>query len=93
MHLSNVEQEEIKQEIMHKQAQMFRRSRQKMTVYDFESVRIIGKGAFGEVRLVRRIATGEILALKKIDKNEMIYKNQLRHVKAERDVLVSANNP
>jgi len=52
-----------------------REKRRKITVFDFEPVAIIGKGAFGEVRVVRHKRTGEILAMKKMNKNEMVYKN------------------
>ena len=53
---------------------------------------IIGKGAFGEVRVCRHKTTGEIFAIKKMKKEEMHKKNQVLHVRAERDVLSEANN-
>jgi serine/threonine kinase 38 len=62
-------------------------------VFDFEPVAIIGKGAFGEVRLVRHKQTGELLAMKKMNKSEMVYKNQVQHVRAEKDILSQAKNP
>ena len=93
MNLSALEQEQIKQEILHREAEYLRKKRQKITVFDFESIKIIGKGAFGEVRVVRHKQTGEIMAMKKLNKTEMIYKNQIQHVKAEREVLTSTNNP
>ena len=70
-----------------------RENRRRTTVYDFEPVAIIGKGAFGEVRVVRHKTTGEILAMKKMNKNEMVYKNQVQHVSAEKEVLALAKNP
>mmetsp|Transcript_10850 Transcript_10850/g.10883 ORF Transcript_10850/g.10883 Transcript_10850/m.10883 type:complete len:249 (+) Transcript_10850:197-943(+) len=93
MKLTHAEQQNIKQEILHREAENLRRSRQRINIYDFEPIKLIGKGAFGQVRLVRRKTTGEILAMKKLDKTEMIFKNQMRHVKAERDVLANADNP
>ena len=60
---------------------------------DFEPLSIIGRGAFGEVRICRVKATGEVVAMKKMKKSEMVYKNQVAHVKAEREVLVKAKNP
>lgn len=53
---------------------------------------IIGRGAFGEVRICRFKETGEVVAMKKMKKSEMLYKNQVSHVKAERDVLIKAKN-
>ena len=37
--------------------------------------------------------TREVVAIKKMKKNEMIYKNQVAHVRAERDILALAKNP
>lgn len=34
-----------------------------------------------------------MVAIKKMKKNEMIYKNQVAHVRAERDILTLAKNP
>ena len=93
MNLSSAEQEQIRKEILHRESEHNRRKRQKITVFDFESIKVIGKGAVGEVRVVRNKNTGEILAMKKLNKTEMIYKNQVQHVKAEREVLTSTNNP
>jgi serine/threonine kinase 38 len=56
-------------------------------------VAIIGRGAFGEVRICKRKETGEIVAIKKMKKEEMIFKNQIGHVRAERNVLASADIP
>jgi len=41
-------------------------------VHDYESLKIIGRGAFGEVRVCRNKKTEEIVAIKKMKKNEMI---------------------
>lgn len=67
--------------------------RKKIGVKDFEPLNIIGRGAFGEVRICKFKETGEVVAMKKMKKSEMLYKNQVSHVKAERDVLVKAKNP
>lgn len=63
-----------------------------MTIKDFESIALIGRGAFGEVRVCKYKETGEIFALKKIKKSEMKLKNQILHVRAEKDVLAEAND-
>jgi len=65
----------IKQEIIHQEAEQMRSTRKRITIFDFEPIAIIGKGAFGEVRVVRYKPTGEVLAMKKMNKREMIYKN------------------
>ena len=66
-------------------------SRVKISVRDYEPLKIIGRGAFGEVRVCRDKKTGEIVAIKKMKKNEMVFKNQVAHVRAERDILAVAN--
>lgn len=56
-------------------------------------MKVIGKGAFGEVRLVQKKDTGKIYAMKTLLKSEMYKKDQLAHVKAERDVLAGSDSP
>ena len=82
----------IKQEILHKEGENLRKKRQKISIFDFAPIKIIGKGAFGEVRLCKYIPTGDIIAIKKMKKEEMHKKNQVLHVRAERDVLSEAKN-
>lgn len=60
---------------------------------DFEALAVVGKGAFGEVRLVRLKDTGEVFAMKSLIKDAMIKKNQVGHVRSERNALVSSDNP
>lgn len=62
-------------------------------MHDFIPKKIIGRGAFGEVRVCRDRKTNEVVAIKKMKKQEMIFKNQVAHVRAERDILALAKNP
>jgi len=89
---STLEQEEI---------QLQKESRKRVTTADFESLVVIGRGAFGEVRLVRsrpnssmvETSTGNrIFAMKSMKKELMVMKNQVGHLKAERDVLATADD-
>ena len=59
---------------------------------DYQPLAIIGRGAFGEVRVCRHKKTKEVVAIKKLKKFEMINKNQVKHVRAERDILTVADN-
>ncbi|GAA6007480.1 uncharacterized protein JCM10292_002419, partial [Rhodotorula paludigena] len=45
------------------------------------------------VRLVQKVDTGKIYAMKSLKKAEMFKKDQLAHVRAERDVLAESNSP
>jgi len=69
----------------------YRIRRNRLTQRAFESVAIIGRGAFGEVRLVRMRGTKDLFAMKKLQKSEMIKKDQIKHVRAERDALADNN--
>lgn len=77
-----------------KESNFLRFLRTKETPANFQTIKIIGKGAFGEVRLVQRKTDGKIYALKSLIKSEMFKKDQLAHVRAERDILAdSKDNP
>ena len=91
----NIPEEEaskIKEEILHKEGENLRKKRQKISIFDFVPIKIIGKGAFGEVRVCKYIPTGDVVAIKKMKKDEMHKKNQVLHVRAEREVLSQAKN-
>jgi hypothetical protein len=45
---------------------------------DFETIKIIGRGAFGTVDLVRRKATGQVYAMKTLSKFEMVKKKKTK---------------
>jgi len=70
-----------------------REKKGKVTVENFKTVKIIGRGAFGEVRVVKKKDDNEVYAMKTMLKKEMIDKNQVAHIKAERDILSAADNP
>ncbi|KAF4169612.1 hypothetical protein CNMCM6936_007595 [Aspergillus lentulus] len=77
-----------------KESTFLRFLRTKETPANFQTIKIIGKGAFGEVKLVQRKTDGKIYALKSLIKTEMFKKDQLAHVRAERDILAdSKDNP
>ncbi|KAI8063888.1 Serine/threonine-protein kinase orb6 [Gongronella butleri] len=76
-----------------KESQFLRLRRTRLGLDDFVTVKVIGKGAFGEVRLVQAGDTGKIYAMKTLRKSEMLKKDQLAHVKAERDVLAESDSP
>jgi len=65
----------------------------KVTIEDFKTIKIIGRGAFGEVRVVRKKDDREVFALKTMRKKDMIDKNQVAHIRAERNLLSAAESP
>lgn len=88
--------EKIKQQqlLAQKEARFLRFLRTRESPSNFSTIKVIGKGAFGEVKLVQRKTDGKIYALKSLIKSEMFKKDQLAHVRAERDILAdSKDNP
>ncbi|BGP33596.1 Serine/threonine-protein kinase [Rhodotorula toruloides] len=75
------------------ESSFLRLRRTRLGLDDFRTVKVIGKGAFGEVRLVQKVDTGKIYAMKSLKKAEMFKKDQLAHVRAERDLLAESNSP
>ncbi|KAJ1506629.1 hypothetical protein HMI56_000510 [Coelomomyces lativittatus] len=64
------------------------------TIRDYILVKPISKGAFGSVYLAKKKTTGEYFAIKRLKKADMIAKNQVTNVKAERMILMSQlDNP
>jgi len=72
---------------------ILRLRRTKIKLADFRTVKVIGKGAFGEVRLVQKLDTGKVYAMKSLHKAEMLKRDQDAHVRAERNVLAENNSP
>ena len=60
---------------------------------DYEIVKLISNGAYGAVYLVRHRETRQRFALKKINKQNLILRNQMDQVFAERDIMSFTDNP
>lgn len=60
---------------------------------DFEELKLISNGAYGAVFLVKHKQTKQRFAMKKICKHNLILRNQVEQVFAERDILSFADNP
>ena len=65
----------------------------KVSYNDFQPLKLLGRGSFGEVLLVRLKATGKIYAMKILDKKILKLKKQQSHTKTERDLMVKINSP
>ncbi|OTA57622.1 putative serine/threonine kinase [Hypoxylon sp. EC38] len=76
-----------------KEARYLRFLRTKDKPENYTTIKIIGKGAFGEVKLVQKKADGQVYAMKSLIKTEMFKKDQLAHVRAERDILAESDSP
>ena len=66
----------------------------KLTLADFELLKVIGRGTYGKVMQVRRKDNGEIFAMKVLKKESIFARNDpkdLQHTIAERNVLALVN--
>ncbi|CAN4080825.1 unnamed protein product [Withania somnifera] len=68
-------------------------SKDRTSIEDFEIIKPISRGAFGRVFLARKRATGDLFAIKVLKKADMIRKNSVESILAERDILISVRNP
>ncbi|KAF9211464.1 hypothetical protein BGZ59_008007 [Podila verticillata] len=59
------------------------------SIKDFDFIKPISKGAFGSVFLAKKRATGDYFAIKVLKKSDMVAKNQVTNVKAERMILMN----
>ena len=90
--ISDEEKNKILEEL-HQESEELRKSRQKQTIRDYESLTVIGRGAFGEVHVCRVIKTGDIVAIKKIKKELLAKKNQIIHVRNEQLFMSKVKSP
>lgn len=58
------------------------------SIKDFEIIKPISKGAFGSVYLSKKKSTGDYFAIKVLKKADMVAKNQITNVKAERAIMM-----
>ena len=90
--ISDEEKNKILEEL-HQESEELRKTRQKQTIRDYESLTVIGRGAFGEVHVCRVIKTGDIVAIKKIKKELLAKKNQIIHVRNEQLFMSKVKSP
>jgi serine/threonine-protein kinase LATS1/2 len=84
---------EMRKLLNQKESNYIRLKRAKMDKSMFVKIKPIGVGAFGEVSLVKKIDTpNHLYAMKTLRKADVLKKNQVAHVKAERDILAEADN-
>ena len=65
----------------------------KVTYNDFEPLKLLGRGSFGDVFLVRLKANKKVYAMKILSKSMLKLKRQEFHTKTERNLMVQINCP
>lgn len=69
------------------------KGRSKVTMNDFDYLKLLGKGTFGKVILVREKATGRYYAMKILRKDVIIAKDEVAHTVTESRVLQNTRHP
>ncbi|XP_078401573.1 serine/threonine-protein kinase LATS2 isoform X1 [Cetorhinus maximus] len=90
--LSEAEQEQMRKMLNQKESNYNRLKRAKMDKSLFVKIKTLGVGAFGEVCLAQKVDTNALYAMKTLRKKDVLSRNQVAHVKAERDILAEADN-
>lgn len=90
--LSPEAQEQMRMMLCQKESNYIRLKRAKMEKSMFKRIKTLGIGAFGKVCLARKEDTGALYAMKTLRKKDVLLRNQVAHVKAERDILAEADN-
>ncbi|CAI9773699.1 unnamed protein product [Fraxinus pennsylvanica] len=68
-------------------------TKDRTSIDDFEIIKPISRGAFGRVFLAKKRTTGDLFAIKVLKKADMIRKNAVESILAERNILISVRNP
>lgn len=91
--LTGESQVQMRKMLHQKESNYIRLKRAKMHKDMFKTLKHIGLGAFGEVTLVqKKDTTNHLYAMKTLRKHDVLKRNQVAHVKAERDILAEADN-
>uniref|UniRef100_A0A8C9XDD7 non-specific serine/threonine protein kinase n=1 Tax=Sander lucioperca TaxID=283035 RepID=A0A8C9XDD7_SANLU len=69
------------------------KNRSKVTMSDFEYLKLLGKGTFGKVILVKEKSTGVHYAMKILRKEVIIAKDEVAHTVTESRVLQNTRHP
>lgn len=91
--ISKKEKKTLESQFAKGESNIKRIKRRNLRADQFEKIKLIGRGAFGDVYVVRDKEDGQIYAMKILKKTELIKKGQIINTLAERDFLTQANNP
>lgn len=68
-------------------------TKEKVTLKDFQLMKVLGRGSFGKVMLVKKKDNGKFYAMKILRKDVIIKRNQITNTKAERAILQQCQHP
>lgn len=90
---SRKEKKTLESEFAQNETKLKRVKRRNFRVDQFDFIKLIGRGAFGEVFVCKDREDEQIYAMKILRKAELVAKNQILNTLAERDFLTQSNNP
>ena len=90
-HLSEDQREKLETEYARKVSENRRLKRRTLKPTQFEKIKLIGRGAFGDVWLVRDVEDHNVYAMKMLRKSELVAKKQVLNTLSERDIMASDN--
>jgi serine/threonine protein kinase len=64
-----------------------------VSIADFTFLKAISAGAFARVFLAQKTKTGDVYAIKVLPKSDVVQKNQVKRVLAEKDILLGFSSP
>lgn len=70
-----------------------KKGKSKVTLENFEFIKVLGKGTFGKVILCREKATNHLYAIKILKKEVIIKKDEVAHTLTEKNVLQKTKHP
>jgi len=65
----------------------------KVTVSDFQQLKVIGRGGFGRVLLVKKKDNGQYYAMKILKKSSIVNRGEVTHTRTEKSVLARIDHP
>lgn len=82
----------IRNLLARRETKYLRDTRQRLSIDDFQELKLLGRGFIGNVSLVKKKSSQQLYAMKKLSKNQVKEQDQIAHVMAERDILAEADN-
>ncbi|KAG5681604.1 hypothetical protein PVAND_011020 [Polypedilum vanderplanki] len=89
---SIAEEEELDEKLSH-QGTSTGSGKKKITLENFEFLKVLGRGSYGKVILCREKSTAKLYAIKILKKEVIIQKSEVEHTMAENRVLRKTNHP
>ena len=85
---SELQRHLLETEYLRKETNFLRARRTRISLEDFRTIEVIGKGAFGMVKLVQKVDNGHLFAMKVLRKSAMIKHDQVLFIPSSVKVFI-----